>query len=117
MGPGMFATLPPNTAFLASATSPGVGFMEYLVIAVILYFIVQVAGNLVHLLRGQGPGAAEETDASGRASSQRDPQQGHSPQGQQWAGPSPRAQATDRAADPRFWGDDIEEATWRDVGH
>ena len=89
--------------------------MEYLVIAVILYFIVQVAGNLVHLLRGQGTGGAGKTDGSGRSSPQGDSRQGHAPQGQQWAGPSPRAQATDRGTNPRFWGDDIEEATWRDV--
>ena len=114
MGPGTFANLLHNRA-LASAKSPGAGVMEYLVIAVILYFIVQVGGNLVHLLRGQGPGAAGETDASGRAPSQGDSRQGHSSQEQQWAGPSPRAHATDRSADPRFWGDDIEEATWRDV--
>lgn len=85
--------------------------MEYLIIAVILYFIVQVAGNLVHLLRGRGPGATAEEDPSDRASSH-----ARAPQSLEWGGPSPRAQGTDRAADPRFWGDDIEDATWHDVG-
>ncbi len=84
--------------------------MEYLLIAVLLYFIVQVTGNLVHLLRGGGAEAAGETEATGEASTQ-----GPSPRGNEWAGPSPRAQASDRAADPRFWGDDIEEATWHDL--
>lgn len=69
--------------------------MEYLLIAVILYFIVQVTGNLVHLLRGSG----SDSGSSGPSSTRR------------------RSQAQDEStrADPRFWGEDIEDATWHDL--
>jgi hypothetical protein len=73
--------------------------MEYLLIAVILYFIVQVTGNLVYLLRGQGSGAATDEQSSGRSSSRR---------------PSPGQDESPRA-DPRYWGEDIEDATWHDL--
>ncbi len=73
--------------------------MEYLVSAVIIYFILQTAGNLVYILRGGG-GQHEVSSA--------DPNHN-------WEGPSPR-QHTEGVTDrPTFWGEDIEEANWRDV--
>jgi len=74
--------------------------MEYLIFAVILYFILQTAGNLVYILRG-----------GGRRTSQRRAQ---SPD-HNWKGPSPRREMEGIPNHPTFWGEDIEEATWRDV--
>lgn len=74
-----------------------VHIMEYLVIAVILYFILQTAGNLVLILRGKGgrPGA----------------QSASKPQ-HEWKGPSPREQTGKVRERPTFWGQDIDEARW-----
>jgi hypothetical protein len=74
--------------------------MEYLIFAVILYFILQTAGNLVYILRG---GAGSESTADSRSM----------PDG--WDGPSPRRHTEGITDHPTFWGDDIEEATWRDL--
>ncbi|MFO8099218.1 MAG: hypothetical protein R6T83_06285 [Salinibacter sp.] len=79
--------------------------MEYLLFAVLLYFILMTARNLVHLLRRPGAGS---TGASG-------------PGGASAAGPQERAGGTSgnrrqkSEADPRFWGEDIEDATWEDL--
>lgn len=73
--------------------------MEYLVSAVIIYFILQTAGNLVYILRGGG---------ERRESSPADPTHN-------WKGPSPREHMEGIPNHPAFWGEDIEEASWRDV--
>ncbi len=78
--------------------------MEYLALAVILYFILRTTGNLVRLLGGSGDTASrdpETPDASSR------------PNG--WKGPSPRQQTGTAQDEPTFWGDDVEDATWRDL--
>lgn len=71
--------------------------MEYLVFAVILYFILQTAGNLVYILRG-----GAKTPSS--------PIRDHD-----WKGPSPRQEMGGGTGHPTFWGEDVEEATWRDI--
>lgn len=76
--------------------------MEYLVFAVIFYFILQTAGNLVLILRGGGKEAA--ADANGR-----DAMPDHD-----WRGPSPRRYTGTERGTPRFW-DDVEDAHWEDV--
>jgi hypothetical protein len=75
--------------------------MEYLVFAVILYFILQTAGNLVYILRGGAP--SSQTEA-------REPAPAHD-----WEGPSPRREMEGFTDHPTFWGEDVEEATWRDI--
>lgn len=77
--------------------------MEYLVIAVILYFIVQTAGNLLHLLQGDGDSASDE-GPSGRQSST----------SEGWGGGASSGSTRSRS-DPRYWGEDIEDATWQDL--
>jgi hypothetical protein len=75
--------------------------MEYLIVAVILYFILQTAGNLVYILRGGGaPSQTRESPTS--------PAHG-------WKGPSPRQQMEGMTDHPRFWGEDVEDATWHDI--
>lgn len=74
--------------------------MEYIVFAVILYFILQTASNLVLILRGKGARSVSQEAPS--------PQHG-------WEGPSPRQQTTVDWADPTFWGEDIEDVRWRDL--
>lgn len=74
--------------------------MEYLIFAVILYFILQTAGNLVYILRG-GSGGVSESDT------------GSMPDG--WGGPSPRRQTEGMIDHPTFWGEDVDDATWRDL--
>lgn len=71
--------------------------MEYLVFAVILYFILQTAGNLVYILRG-----GAKTPSSAIAD-------------HDWKGPSPRQEMGGGTDHPTFWGEDVEEATWRDI--
>ena len=78
--------------------------MEYLVAAVILYFIFWTVGNLVTLLSG-----AEEGSAPG----QQRRRGSSAPRG--WEGPSPRQQTGTARDEPTFWGKDIEEATWHDI--
>lgn len=79
--------------------------MEYLVLAIILYFILRTAGNLVRLLGGE------------EASRTQEGQQRHdsSPKRNGWAGPSPRQQTGSARDEPTFWGQDIEDATWHDL--
>lgn len=74
--------------------------MEYLVFAVILYFILQTAGNLVYILRGGG-----ETSQTESAS----------PPVHDWEGPSPRRETDGFPDHPTFWGEDVEDVTWQDV--
>lgn len=74
--------------------------MEYLVFAVILYFILQTAGNLVYVLRG------------GDTSAQSEPA---SPPVHDWQGPSPRREMEGLTNHPTFWGEDVEEATWQEI--
>lgn len=73
--------------------------MEYLVIAVILYFILQTTGNLVYILRGGAEQAEPQTP----------------PPTHNWEGPSPRQEMEGIPDRPTFWGQDIDDATWRDV--
>jgi hypothetical protein len=75
--------------------------MEYLVFAVILYFVLQTAGNLVFILRG---GGADPSSDGAPAAPDHD-----------WQGPSPREQMEGLTDHPTFWGEDVEEATWRDL--
>ena len=79
--------------------------MEYLFLAAILYFILRTTGNLVRLLGGER--ASESQGARRRDSSAR--RSG-------WEGPSPRQQTGTGRDEPTFWGEDIEDATWRDLG-
>jgi hypothetical protein len=74
--------------------------MEYLIFAVILYFILQTAGNLVYILRG-GAGDGSGTEARSM------------PEG--WGGPSPRKHTEGFTDHPTFWSDNVEDATWRDL--
>jgi hypothetical protein len=74
--------------------------MEYLVFAVILYFVLQTAGNLVYILRGGGAGPS--SDASTVPS-------------HDWEGPSPREEMEGLSDHPTFWGEDVDDATWTDV--
>jgi hypothetical protein len=74
--------------------------MEYLITAVILYFVLQTAGNLVYILRGGGAKPSSGESAS-------------PPDG--WGGPSPRQHTEGITNHPTFWGEDIEDATWRDL--
>lgn len=75
--------------------------MEYLVSAVILYFILQTAGNLVYILRGGG----------GQRNSSSSSTPVHN-----WKGPSPRQHMEGVTDRPTFWGEDVDEATWHEVG-
>jgi hypothetical protein len=75
--------------------------MEYLVFAVILYFILQTVGNLVFVLRGGG----EAPSASPSSASP----------SHDWEGPSPRERTDGISDHPTFWGEDIDDATWRDL--
>lgn len=77
--------------------------MEYLALAVILYFILRTTGNLVRLLGGN------DDPSQGRPSSESTSQRNG------WEGPSPRQQTGAAQSEPTFWGDDIEDATWRDL--
>jgi len=78
--------------------------MEYLFLAIILYFILRTAGNLVRLLRGgeaSGTQDAQMHDSSARRNG--------------WEGPSPRQQTGSALDEPTFWAEDIEDATWHDL--
>lgn len=74
--------------------------MEYLVFAVILYFILQTAGNLVYILRG---GAKTPSSSSAVVPDH------------EWKGPSPRKEMEGLTDHPTFWGEDVDEARWKDV--
>jgi hypothetical protein len=78
--------------------------MEYLFLFIILYFILRTAGNLVRLLRGEeasGSSGTQRADSPARRSG--------------WEGPSPRNETGTAREEPTFWGNDIEDATWRDL--
>lgn len=78
--------------------------MEYLFLAIILYFILRTTGNLVRLLRGgdvSGTQGAQMRDSSAQRNG--------------WEGPSPRRETGTSRDEPTFWGEDIEDATWHEV--
>lgn len=75
--------------------------MEYLIFAVILYFVLQTAGNLVFVLRGGGEDGSASPSAAAPS--------------HEWEGPSPRKHMEGISDHPTFWGEDIEDATWRDL--
>jgi hypothetical protein len=77
--------------------------MEYLCAAVILYFVLQAASNIVLMIRGgrEGPGIRQ----NGRAAE---------PPSHDWQGPSPREHTGTRRSHPTFWND-VEEATWTEA--
>ena len=77
--------------------------MEYLVVGVILYFILQTAGNLVYILRGGGGQGGRQGGASSSAPAHN------------WKGPSPRNHMEGITDHPTFWGENVEEASWQDV--
>lgn len=74
--------------------------MEYLALAIIFYFILRTVGNLVGLLQGDKSRSASHGN--------RHPQH-------EWQGPSPHEHTGTAWDEPTFWGEDIEDATWRDV--
>jgi hypothetical protein len=78
--------------------------MEYLVFAIVFYFILRTMGNLVRLLGGDEDGSSEAGPTQ-EASSR--------PEG--WKGPSPREETGTARDEPTFWDEDVEDATWRDL--
>jgi hypothetical protein len=84
--------------------------MEYLALAVILYFILRTMGNLVRLLGGRDSGTSREES---RGASAEAPSGTALPEG--WGGPSPREETGAARNEPTFWDEDVEEATWRDL--
>lgn len=70
-------------------------FMEYVIIGIIIYFILQVAANLVRIWRGYGgqPGSGSFGRRNGHAD---------------------RMLREDEAS-PRFWGRDVEDVSWEDL--
>lgn len=81
------------------------GLMEYLFFAVILYFILQTAGNVVYIMRGGGARNGDPQSTSTEAS----------PPSHNWKGPSPRRHTEGFTNHPTFWDEDVEDATWRDL--
>jgi hypothetical protein len=71
--------------------------MEYIVFAVILYFILQTMGNLVLIVRGKEANRKPPTMPDG------------------WEGPMPRRYTGQARNHPRFWGEDIQRAQWVDL--
>jgi hypothetical protein len=78
--------------------------MEYLFFAILLYFILRIAGNLLRLLEGDGASPSPDEQAPETATPEH-----------RWKGPSPRQETGAAREEPTFWGEDIEEATWRDL--
>lgn len=78
--------------------------MEYLVLAIVFYFILRTMGNLLRLLGGDEG-----------ASSQAEPMEESPSRPSGWEGPSPREETGMAQDEPTFWGEDVEEATWRDL--
>lgn len=70
--------------------------MEYIVFAVILYFILQTAGNLVLIVRGKS-NTPKPTMPDG------------------WEGPHPRRYTGRTRNHPRFWSEDVQRAHWVDL--
>lgn len=79
--------------------------MEYLFFAILLYFVLRTAGNLLRLLEGED--STPSPDEQGRQSA--------TPRQHQWKGPSPRQETGTAREEPTFWDEDIEDATWRDL--
>ncbi|MFB6286230.1 MAG: hypothetical protein ABEK03_06605 [Candidatus Bipolaricaulia bacterium] len=77
--------------------------MEYLFLAILLYFILRTIGNLVRLLGADPTPSRDEQTHESTAG------------GTEWEGPSPRQQTGTARDEPTFWGEDIEDATWRDL--
>lgn len=78
--------------------------MEYLALAVIFYFILRTMSNLVRLMGG-----------TEKSESQADPRGAAPARRKGWQGPSPREETGKARDEPTFWGEDIEDATWREV--
>jgi len=78
--------------------------MEYLVLGIILYFILRTSGNLVRLTGG------EEGTSSRKGPTHESPSRQT-----EWKGPSPRKRTGTARDEPTFWGQDVEDANWRDV--
>lgn len=73
--------------------------MEYVITAIIIYFVLQVVANLVRIWRGRGRHSSDDFFGASR-------QNGHR---------EDRLARHDRES-PRFWGRDVEDASWVDVG-
>ena len=75
--------------------------MEYLFVAVIVYFVLQAASNIVLMVRGDRSGAARRNGAVEEPN-------------HDWSGPAPREHTGRDRSSPTFWND-VEDATWQDV--
>jgi hypothetical protein len=75
--------------------------IELLVFAIIFYFVMQAASNIVLAMRGG-------LDAS------QDPAESVADHG--WEGPSPAPRRDTPYGPTDFWGRDVEDATFKDVG-
>ena len=73
--------------------------MEYIITALIVYFVLQVVANLVRIWRGRS-GDHPSNDFFGMPRDNRTPED--------------RLARHDRES-PRFWGRDVEDVTWVDV--
>ena len=73
--------------------------MEYIITALIVYFVLQVVANLVRIWRGYS-GQHPSNDFFGTPRSDREPED--------------RLARHDRES-PRFWGRDVEDVSWVDV--
>ena len=73
--------------------------MEYIITALIVYFVLQVVANLVRIWRGYS-GQHPSNDFFGTPRPDREPED--------------RLARHDRES-PRFWGRDVEDASWVDV--
>ncbi len=80
--------------------------MEYLLFAVLAYFILRTASNLVGIMRGHDPSHRIEDARNGQ-----ERRTDHN-----WKGPSPRNRTGTATDHPTYWGEDVEDARWRDVG-
>ncbi len=70
--------------------------MEYIFFAVLFYFVMQAASNLVMIMRGSTPKPFEEDRSH------------------EWDGPSPQDYTGRERDSVRFW-DDVEDARWKDL--
>ncbi|PEN06716.1 hypothetical protein CRI93_08740 [Longimonas halophila] len=73
--------------------------MEYIITALIVYFVLQVVANLVRIWRGYN-GQHPSNDFFGMPRNDREPED--------------RLARKDRES-PRFWGRDVEDVSWTDV--
>lgn len=81
-------------------------FMEYLLFAILTYFILRTAGNLVGIMQGDDPSRRIQDRQNGR-----DRSADHG-----WKGPSPRDRTGTAKQHPTYWGEDVDDATWQDIG-